>query len=197
MDWRELGRRMFGRGFKEDCIPLDSGGRPDLSRYTDSADYYAAMHRRYVENTHRSGYDARLEFRRRVHATWGLIAKGAAAIPHAVAMLNSKDADAREDGASILAEIGKGPEVVQHVLDALGSETELVARDALVQALGAFKDRAAIPILAAMIRNTDTDGDTRRTAVESLGRIVRQRFVDRAEPVQAALEWLEQHEHRK
>ena len=195
MDWRQLGRRILGRGFKEDRIPVDSAGRPELSRYTDSADYYAAMHRRYIENTQRSGYDGRLEFRRRVHATWGLIAKGAAAIPHAVAMLNSKHADAREDGASILAEIGKGPEVLQHVLDALGSETELVARDALVQALGAFKDRAAIPILAAMIRSADTDGDTRRTAVESLGRIVRKRFVDRAEPVQAALEWLEHHEN--
>ena len=195
MDWRELGRRMFRRGFKEDRIPVDSAGRPELARYRDSAHYYAAMHRQYVENTRRSGYDARLEFRRRVHANWGLIAKGAAAIPHAVAMLNSKNADAREDGASILAEIGKGPEVLQHVLDALGSETELVARDALVQALGAFKDRAAIPMLAAMIRSSDTDGDTRRTAVESLGRIVRQRFVDRAEPVQAALEWLEHHEN--
>ena len=193
MDWRELGRRVFGRGFKEDRIPLDGAGRPDLSRYTDSAHYYAAMHQQYVENTLRRGYDAQLEFRRRVHATWGLIAKGAAAIPYAVAMLNSKHADAREDGASILAEIGKGPEVLQHVLDALGSETEPVARDALVQALGAFKNRAAIPILAEMICNSDTDGDTRHMAVESLGRIARQRFVDRADPVQAALEWLEQH----
>jgi HEAT repeat protein len=183
---------------KEDRIPKDKMGRPDLSRYTDPVQYYVAMYQRYLEAMHGSSgsrYDAQLEFRRRVHATWGLIAKGAEAVPHAVAMLRSEDADAREDGAGILAEVGKDGRVIEHVLRALASETDATARDSLVLALGAFKNRAAIPILADLIRDDATDGDTRWTAVGSLGRIVRRRFLDQAQPVQAALEWLNKHEN--
>src|SRR5262245_55103875 len=112
---------------KEDRIPTNKQGRPDLSRYTDTADYYVAMYRQYLEAMDSSsvrGDDAQLTFRRRIHATWGLIAKGAIAIPHAVAMLKSKDADAREDGAAILAEIGKDSHAVENVLQALEAETD-------------------------------------------------------------------------
>jgi hypothetical protein len=184
---------------KEDRIPTDKKGRPDLSRYTDSADYYVAMYQQYLEAVGGSSgqrYDGQLAFRRRVHATWGLIAKGAEAIPYAVAMLKSKDADAREDGAAILAEIGKDSQALEHVLQALASETDTTTRDSLILALGAFKNRVAIPVLADLIRNDATDNDTRWTAVESLGRIVRRRFLNEAQPVQAALEWLDKHENR-
>ncbi len=184
---------------KEDRIPTNEKGGPDLSRYTDSADYYVAMYQQYLEAVGGSSgrdYDAHLAFRRRVHATWGLIAKGVIAIPHAVAMLRSKDADAREDGAAILAEVGKDSHTVKYVLQALGSETDTAARDSLVLALGAFKNRVAIPVLADLIRNDTTDNDTRWTAVESLARIVRRRFLNQAQPVQAALEWLAKHENR-
>ena len=183
---------------KEDRIPKDKMGRPDLSRYTDSVQYYVAMYQRYLEAVHSpsgSRYDAQLEFRRRVHATWGLIAKGAEAVPHALAMLRSEDADAREDGAGILAEVGKDGQVIEHVLRALASETDATARDSLVLALGAFKNRAAVPVLADLIRDDATDSDTRWTAVESLGRIARRRFLDQAQPVQAALEWLDKHDN--
>jgi hypothetical protein len=181
---------------KEDRFPKDEKGRPDLSRYTDSADYYVAMHQQYLDAVNGAfgrDYDANLAFRRRAHAAWGLIARGAAAIPHAVAMLRSKDADAREDGAAILAEVGKDSSAVEHVLQALASETDIAARDSLILALGALKSRVAIPVLADVIRNEATDGDTRWTAVESLGRIVHRRFLNQAQPVQAALEWLDKH----
>jgi hypothetical protein len=201
MDWRKFIGRWFGGttkvALKEARIPVDSRGRPDLSRYTDSAHYYAAMHRQYLDAARTSEYDGELEFRRRVHATWGLIAKGAAAVPYAVAMLKSEEADAREDGAAILAEIGKDAEVGRQVLEALASETDPLARDSLIQALGALKDRAAIPVLAELIRSRDTDDDTRWTAVESLGRLVRRRFLDQAQPLAAALEWLEKYESRR
>jgi HEAT repeat protein len=185
---------------KEDRIPVNEKGRPDLSGYTDSADYYVAMHQQYLDAvSSRPGqkYDAKLAFRRRAHATWGLIAKGPAAVPHAVTMLTSKHADAREDGAAILAAVGMDDGAVGHVLRALASETDPVARDSLIVALGAFKNRIAIPVLADLIRNEATDSDTRWTAVESLGRIVRRRFLDQPEPVTAALEWLDKHENRK
>jgi hypothetical protein len=51
-------------------------------------------------------------------------------------------------------------------------------------------------LFIALIRNDNTDNDTRWTAVESLGRIVRRRFHKQAQPVQAALEWLAKHENR-
>jgi hypothetical protein len=65
-----------------------------------------------------------------------------------------------------------------------------------VLALGAFKNRVAIPALGELIRNDATDNDTRWTAVESLGRIVHRRFLNQAEPVQAALEWLDKNESK-
>jgi hypothetical protein len=145
---------------KEDRILTNKNGRPDLARYTDSVDYYVAIYQQYLEAVNgASGRDddAHLAFRRRVHATWRLIAKGVMAVPHVVAMLRSKDADAREDGAAILAEIGRDSHAVEHVLQAPGSETDAAARDSLILALGAFKDRVAIPALADLIRNNDAD----------------------------------------
>ena len=102
-------------GAEEDRIPIDPSGRPDLSYYTQSAEYYAAMHARAIAP---GG-----TFAERTHGSWGLIAKGNEAIPHALAMLANAKPDAREDGAGILAEIGKGEGVVQSVLVALAGET--------------------------------------------------------------------------
>lgn len=184
---------------KEDRIPRDTNGRPDLTRYTNSVDYYVDMYRQYLEavgGPSGSRYDAQLEFRRRVHAAWGLIAKGAEAVPHALAMLRSKDANACEDGAAILAEIGKDAQAIDEVLRALASETDPAARDSLVPALGKLRNRIAIPVLADLIRNSAADGDTRWTAVESLGSIVRRRFLNQSDPVKAALEWLDKNENR-
>jgi hypothetical protein len=185
---------------KEDRIPVNENGRPDLAGYTDPADYYIAMYQQYLDAVGSAAgrkYDANLAFRRRAHATWGLIAKGAAAVPHALAMLKGKQADAREDGAAILAAVGKDDQVVDHVLRALASETDPVAQDSLIIALGAFRNPIAIPVLADLIRNEATNIDTCWTAVESLGRIVRRRFLDQPEPVAAALQWLGKHQNRK
>ena len=41
-----------------------------------------------------------------------------------------------------------------------------------------------------MIDYEDADGDTRWTAVESLGRIVRRHFLDKPDPVAAARAWI-------
>ena len=70
------------------------------------------------------------------------------------------------------------------------AETDEEARDSLIQALGGLRNRAAIPALAALIEDEDADGDTRWTAVESLGRIVRRRFLDKPDPVAAARDWI-------
>ena len=176
-------------GAEEDRIPIDPSGRPDLSYYTQSAEYYAAMHARAIAP---GG-----TFAERSHGSWGLIAKGKEAIPHALAMLASAEPDAREDGAGILAEVGKGADVVQSVLAALAAETDVEARDSLIQALGGLRNRAAIPALAAVIDDEEADGDTRWTAVESLGRIIRRRFLDKPDPVAAARAWIAAERKRK
>jgi len=79
----------------------------------------------------------------------------------------------------------------------LAAETDVEARDSLIQALGGLRNRAAIPALAALIEDEDADSDTRWTAVESLGRIVRRRFLDKSDPVAAARDWIAAERKRK
>lgn len=55
-------------GAEEDRIPSDPSGRPDLSYYTQSVEYYAALHARTIAP---GG-----TFAERTHGCWGLIAKG-------------------------------------------------------------------------------------------------------------------------
>jgi HEAT repeat protein len=110
-------------------------------------------------------------------------------------MLDSSDAEIREDGGSILAALGRSEDMVSEVLVALEAERDDQARDSLVIALGELRDRRAIPALAALIRAPGADGDTRHTAAQSLGRLVRRRFDKTGDPVPEALRWLDEHEH--
>jgi HEAT repeat protein len=179
---------------KEDRYLLDARGRPDLKRYVDPLEYYVRMYMQHLDSQSASARrpkDAVLEYRRRVHATWGLIAKGAAAVPFALELLGRREPDAREDGAAILGELGRDEAIVDLLRARVGTEQDLTARDALIGALGELKSRRGIPALAAVIRNPEIDGDTRHTAVESLGRIVRKRFLKEADPIQSAIDWLQ------
>ena len=171
---------------KENAYPVDETGKPDLSYYSDPASYYAHMHARAMADGR-----AREAFALRVHACWGLIANGAESLPYALAMLASGNKDAREDAAAILSEVGKSEAVVRRLVEALNSETEVEARDSLIMALGGLRNRAALPALAKLIEDETTDGDTRWTAVEALGKIVRRRFLTQADPVQSALDWID------
>ena len=128
---------------------------------------------------------------RRVDATWGLIACGAEAAPFAIAMLERSNPDVREDGAGILAEIGRDERALDAVLDALHRETEHQPRDVLVSALGRMKNPRAIPSLAAMLRSPQTDRDTCANVVDALGRLARRRFDRDDDPAGAAIAWLE------
>lgn len=163
----------------------DRRGVPDLSTFTASAEDYYALHLEAVREP---------DFTKRVTASWGLIARGSASVPHLLRMLTSSEPDSREDAAGALAWLGsdKGS-VVTELLEALEHEDDQQARDSIVIALGALRNRAAIPALAALVRDSGLDGDTRRTAVESLGRIVRRRFDRQADPEGAAIAWLDAH----
>ena len=178
---------------KENSYPVDERGKPDLSYYRDGPEYYAAMHEEYRRAVRTPGHESKLEFGRRVHSAWGLIAQGAASVPYAIAMLESGDSATREDGAGVLAQIGRDPAVVTALLDQLAVESDTVARDGIILALGALKSLAAIPALGAIIRDPKADGDTRWTAAESLGRIVRRRFERQPDAIEAAIAWLDKH----
>src|SRR3954451_25048771 len=72
--------------------------------------------------------------RRRVNAQQGLVASGVEAIPFALRMLDSPDAEIREDAGGILAALGRREEVVPQLLSALAHEHDDQARDSLVMA---------------------------------------------------------------
>jgi hypothetical protein len=186
---------------KEDKYPVEdrgpNRGRPDLRCYTDSLAYYVNMYEQFLDTIEGRkqgvGYEPDLAFKRRVHAMWGLIAKGVEAIPYALTLLRRPEAEAREDAAAILETVGKENVVVDELLKSLNSETDITVKDSLVIAVGRLKSRKAIPLLAKIIRDQVEDRDTRWTAVESLGLIVRRRFLDQNEPIQSAIDWLAKH----
>jgi len=96
-------------GPREALYPVDRSGRPDLRYYTAPLAHYIGMYEAYLAGL-RAGNRRRVDGRRlyalRVHAVWGLIAQGAAAADFARTLLRHDDADAREDGAAILAAVG-------------------------------------------------------------------------------------------
>jgi HEAT repeats len=172
-------------GAEEDRIPIDPSGRPDLSYYTQSAEYYAAMHARAIAP---GG-----TFAERTHDSWGLIAKG-----------NPRAGDAsecearcarRRRGDPCRDRQGRRCSAIR--TGGTSGRDSVQARDSLIQALGGLRNRAAIPALAALIEDEDADGDTRWTAVESLGRIVRRHFLDKPDPVAAARAWIAAERKRK
>jgi hypothetical protein len=191
----------------EDEIPVDSTGRPDLRYYTRSADYYYELYKAwwsvYLSETRQSRREGRPPteaerathtwWSRRVHGTWGLIAKGSAAVPFAMEMLRSKNPDFREDAVGVLAAAGGDDAVIDELLNVLERETDQKAVDSTVMALGELRNRKAIPALARLLLDPGTDGDTANLAAHSLGQVVRQKFGRGADPIAAAREWLASH----
>ena len=101
--------RVVGRQPREALYPVDRTGRPDLRYYTAPLAHYIDMYEAYLTelreaDTRRCG--CRRLFELRVLAVWGRIARGSAAVDYAQRLLQHDDeADAREDGAAILAAV--------------------------------------------------------------------------------------------
>jgi hypothetical protein len=179
---------------KEDGFPRDAMGKPDLSCYTESLDYYIQMHQQYLaslDNSELSPKERNLAWSRRAHGQWGLIAKRSDAIDYALSLLRGKQPEAREDGAAILAAVSRDESVLDNLIVALKQETDITAKDTIVGALGKLKSRRAVPALVAIIRNTQEDFDSRLVAVESLSEIVGKRFHEQNNPIQAVNDWFE------
>jgi len=107
--------------------------------------------------------------------------------------LSRSEPEAREDGAGILAELGKDEGVVDRLLESLESESDETAKSTMIGTLGQLKSRKAVPVLAGIIRDTSANFDTRWNAVESLGAIVRRRFHEQKDPIASAITWLDKH----
>jgi hypothetical protein len=198
---------VLGRYFKEAyCTPLNENRIAEKRHFTKPVEYYAEMHRTAVslfDNSAAPG-DAQLIGGCRVHAEWGLIYAGAAAVPYALRMLQSKIPEARADGAAILAALGDNEQTFDSLLQAFEKdyryhvngaiEKESVqALESIIEALGRLRNKKAIPALAKVVRNSAIDGDTRWTAMENLGRLARHRFDKNTDPMSAAVEWLQTH----
>lgn len=176
---------MFRRRPNPDVIVADENGVPDLARLRQSAEAYYALHLEAVREA---------DFHKRVHAQWGLVARGADALPFLMTMLRSSCPESREDAAAALARLGTSdPEVVAGLLDALRDAVSHEERDSVLLCLGALRARAAVPALAEMVRDPAVDGDTRHLAAQVLGQVVRRRFDKQPDPVAAAVAWLDAH----
>ena len=145
-------------------------------RRRDAKQWYELLIRAYADYFENETISVNKWWKTRVAAERGLISCGAEAIPCAVELLANRDPEIREDGAAVLGALGEDERVVDALLSALERE-----------------DEKAIPFLATTIRDSETDGDTRFTAIQSLGQIARRRFDRQPEPEAAALEWLEAH----
>ncbi len=164
-------------------------------RRRNAKQWYDDLIRAYAEYFDHETIRVNTWWKTRVAAERGLISCGAEAIPYAVQLLANQDAEIREDGAAVLGALGRDERVVDALLAAIELEDENQPRDAMVIGLGRLRNRKAIPLLARMIRDPETDGDTRFTAIQSLGQIAGRRFVRESEPEAAALHWLDANGH--
>jgi len=159
----------------------------------DANQWYELLTGAYADYFENGTISVNKWWKTRVAAERGLISCGAEAIPYAVELLANRDPEIREDGAAVLGALGEHERVVDALLGALQREDEDQPRDVMIIGLGRLRNKKAIPFLAATIRDSETDGDTRFTAIQSLGQIARRRFDRRPEPEAAALEWLNAH----
>ena len=82
------------------------------------------------------------------------------------------------------------PTVVDELMTADSAEDDVVARDSMVMALGALKDKRALPVLAELLRDPITDGDSQSLLIEAVGRVARRRFDKKPDPLDAVLDYL-------
>jgi hypothetical protein len=182
---------------KENRISRDKDGRPDLGQFTDPLAHYIGYYEHFLASLKRdrrpANAEAREDWDKRIFANWGFIAKGAEALPYVLRMLKSPVSEAREDAAGVLDALGQQEGVIEPLIEAVQTEEDEVARGSMITALGALRNKKAIPVLAQFIRDQEMDEQNRWDAAESLGKIVRKRFVSQEDPILAANNWLKKH----
>jgi HEAT repeats len=190
-------REIFGYRkvqLREERIPRDSKGQPDLSFYSEPLRHYIDLYNSFL-NTRWEGStkeQQNLAWKQRVHGEWGLLAKGGEALPFLLALIRHPNPDAREDASYLLGELKKDAHISEQLLACLQSENDLVVKSAILESLGKLRYRPAIPAITSLILSKDTDVDTRWNAADSLGRIVGEDFSG-AGKLEKAEAWLAAH----
>jgi len=173
----------------EDEIPIDKSGRPDMSFYTEPLQHYIDLYGSFLDSSGTSREQQRSAWKQRVHATWGLLAKGQEALPFLLTLVQNANPAAREDASFLLGELKSDSAISEHLLAHLGNEKDLVVLSAMIDALGKLRYRPAIPALAHMILAPEIDLDTRWNAADSLGAIAGQDFSG-PDKLQKAESWI-------
>lgn len=186
-------------------IPHEYSTGPDLSYYTESAEFYhnlivdSAPHLKDKQPfaTEADRQMAAVASNRIVEATCGLVARGDEAIPYAVKLVRSADCDEREAAASVFCGLrnpARITEIVAAVANALETESNRLVVDSLLVALGQLRSREAIPAIVPFVMNRSDEPDTQFFAAVSLGMIVKRQFHKQgANAVDGARAWLVSH----
>jgi hypothetical protein len=149
----------------------------------------------FKSDAERSAARARLH-ERRARTMSALASGGETSIAFAIQMLRSGDVDERDDARGILREMGRRDQLVDSLIASLPQGTDLGTVESITMVLGEMMNPRAIPILIEVLDSPNTDANTKRQAITSLGRLVQRRF-DRAEdPEAATCEWLETNGYR-
>ena len=179
----------------EERIPCNKNGEPDLSYYTEPLEHYVDLYTAFLNTKAKGSTRGQqvLAWKQRVHGTWGLLAKGPDALPFLLTLIRHSNPAAREDGAHLLGELKSDTATNDYLLACLQNEDDLVARSAIIGALGKLRYRPAIPALASLILNKDIDIDMRWNAADSLALILGQDFSG-PDKLRNAEVWLAQNE---
>lgn len=97
--------------------------------------------------------------------------------------LKNADADAREEAAEYLGNVGTGNEAVQDALMEAMTDPEGDVREEAAHSLGKVGDTEAVPILIQALK--DDDFGVRSAAIKSLGKIGDERAIDPLQEVAA------------
>jgi hypothetical protein len=162
--------------------------------FRSAARWYEEYQRAWRDLEHGpvSGVDG--AYGRRVLASWGLIVRAKDALPFALEMARSGNPEVRADATSVFERLRDDPAAVGALLHTSETERELEPLDSAIDALGRLRARDAIPALARLIRDENTDGDTRFGAAQALETIAGRRF-RRGHEIEDAVAWLDRQEN--
>ena len=127
-----------------------------------------------------------------VNAQRELIESGQAAAPVIADLLHHDDWEVRTHAAGAVTSVHIGNDSIAKALaDALGAASEEEEIDTVLMAVQQSRALAAIPAIAAIIRNEDADEENLSLAIAVLGVLTEQHFEDAdLDPREAALEYL-------
>jgi hypothetical protein len=159
---------------EEESYPRGRLGRPDLSHFTKPLEHYTRHIDDYLMSLGPTGpRDApaqSLAYRKGVIGQWGVIARAPAqALPYVLQLLRKPVAEGRRAAAGILDDWATDATFVPQLLSAADSEQDIETLSVLVGTVGRLRARAALPLLASLLRSPDrVDGDLGWSVIDAI-----------------------------